>query len=83
MNAFCVRPPHCFFGCFRVAAITVPSVCVFDPRIYLVCGDVSISDDGRVLWVLLKCSKTDQFMRGVEVFIGTLGNDPSALCGNL
>ena len=34
-----------------------------------------ISDDGRVLRVRLKRSKTDQFMRGVKVFIGTTGND--------
>ena len=65
----------CFFGFFRAGEITVPSAPAFDARVHLAWGDVAISDDNRVLRVLLKRSKTDQFMRGVEVFIGATGND--------
>ena len=65
----------CFFGFFRAVEITVPSASTFDQRVHLAWGDVSISDDGRALRVRLKRSKTDQFMRGVEVFIGATGND--------
>ena len=65
----------CFFGFFRAAEITVPSTSTFDQRVHLAWGDVMISDDGRALRVHLKRSKTDQFMQGVEVFIGATGND--------
>ena len=65
----------CFFGFFRAAEITVPSVPAFDSRVHLAWGDVAISDDNRVLRVFLKRSKTDQFMRGAEVFIGATGDD--------
>ena len=65
----------CFFGFFRAAEITVPSTSAFNPTVHLAWGDVAISEDGRSVRVLLKRSKTDQFMRGVEVFIGVTGND--------
>ena len=64
-----------FFGFFRAAEITVSCTSAFDPRVHLAWGDITVSDDGRMLRILLKRSKTDQFMRGVEVFIGTTGND--------
>ena len=73
MNAFGGRLPHCVSSVFPGGRDY--SVCAFDPRMHLAWGDVSISDNGRALRVLLKRSKTDQFMRGVEVFVGTTGND--------
>ena len=65
----------CFFGFFRAGEITVPSVTAYDPAVHLSWGDVTISDDGRVLRVFLKRSKTDQYGRGVEVFIGSTADD--------
>lgn len=65
----------CFFGFFRSGEITVPSVSAFDERVHLSWGDVSISEDGRSLRVFLKRSKTDQLMRGTEVFIGATGDN--------
>ena len=47
----------------------------YDPAVHLSWGDVSISDDGRVLRVFLKRSKTDQYGRGVEVFMAATDND--------
>ena len=69
----------CFFGFFRSGEITVQSAGAFDPRVHLSWGDVSV--DGSVppskIRVFLKRSKTDQFGRGVEVFVGATGD---ALC---
>ena len=61
----------CFFGFFRAGEITT----AYDSAVHLSWGDVSISDDGRILRVFLKRSKTDQYGRGVEVFIGAMDND--------
>ena len=60
----------CFFGFFRAGEITAPSASAFDPRVHLAWGDVSISGNNQVLHVFLKRSKTDQYGRGTEVFIG-------------
>ena len=63
----------CIFGFFRAGEITVP--CASDTRINLSWGDVSIREDGRALRVFLKRSKTDQYERGTEVFIGSTGDE--------
>ena len=65
----------CFFGFFRAGEITVPGESTFDARFNLAWGDVSVSEDNRTLRVFLKRSKTDQLMRGTEVFIGATGDD--------
>ena len=65
----------CFFGFFRAGEITVPSASAFDARVHLAWGDVAISEDNLTLRVFLRRSKTDQFMRGIEVFIGSTGDD--------
>ena len=65
----------CFFGFFRAGEITVPAESAYDPAVHLSWGDVSISDDGRVLRLFLKRSKTDQYGRGVEVFMAATDND--------
>ena len=43
----------------------------FDAGAHLAWGDVSICEDGRTVRVFLKRSKTDQYGRGTEVFIGS------------
>ena len=65
----------CFFGFFRAGEITVPSAAAYDRATHLSWGDVCISQDGKVLRVFLKRSKTDQYGRGVEVFIGATDDD--------
>lgn len=65
----------CFVGFFRAGKITVPTASSYDPAIHLSWGDVSISEDRRRLRVFLKRSKTDQYGRGTEVFIGAMDDD--------
>ena len=62
----------CFFGFFRAGEITVPTLSSFDSQKHLAWGDVAINDPASpsTLQVHLKRSKTDQFGRGVNVFIG-------------
>ena len=60
----------CFFGFFRAGEITAPSASAFDPSVHLAWGVVYISGDNQVLRVFIKRSKTDQYGRGTEVFIG-------------
>ena len=66
----------CFFGFFRAGELTVPGTGTFDPAIHLAWGDVAIStDQPPVIRVFLKRSKTDQYGRGVAVYVGATGND--------
>ena len=66
----------CFFGFFRAGELTVPSVAAFDPAVHLAWGDVSVSDSRpHMIRVFLKRSKTDQFGRGVSIFLGPTGDD--------
>ena len=64
----------CFFGFFRAGELTVQTPTSFNPAVHLAWGDVSISADGQALRLFLKRSKTDQYGRGVEVFIGRTGD---------
>lgn len=67
----------CFFGFFRSREITVPSTTAFDAAVHLAWGDVAT--DGTtppsLVRVFLKRSKTDQFGRGAELFMGSTGNE--------
>ena len=62
----------CFFVFFRPAEIMVPNTSAFNLTVHLAWGNVAISEDGRSVRVLLKRSKMDQFMQGVE---GVTGNN--------
>ena len=53
----------------------MPVTAAFDPAVHLAWGDVSISEDGRLIRIFLKRSKTDQFGRGTEVFLGATGDE--------
>lgn len=65
----------CFLRFFCASEITVPTVSAFNETVHLSWSDVSVSKDGRTLRVLLKCTKTDQLMRGTKVYVGTTTND--------
>ena len=65
----------CFFGFFRAGEITVPNLAAFDASVNLAWGDVAVADTGEALQVWLKRSKTDQYGRGTEVFLGATGDD--------
>ncbi len=66
----------CFFGFLRSGEITVQSDSSFDPKCHLTFGDVSVDDivAPKLLRVHLKCSKTDPFRKGVDVFVGKMDN---------
>ena len=65
----------CFFGFFRAGEITVPSQNSFDSGRHLSWGDVAVDNPMHptMLRVKLKCSKTDQLGKGVEVYVGRTG----------
>lgn len=65
----------CFFGFFRAGEITIPSLTSFDNSRHLSWGDVSINNhlQPRMLKVHLKYSKTDQWGKGVDIYLGTTG----------
>ena len=67
----------CFFGFFRAGELTVPTATAFDAAVHLAWGDVAVdeADPPAMVRVFLKRSKTDQFGRGVEVFLGATGDD--------
>ena len=62
---------------FRAGKLMVFSPSAYNSAAHLSWGDISISEDGRMLRVFLKRSKTNQYGRGIEAFIGST-ND--ALC---
>ena len=74
---FWAAASSCFFGFFRAGEITVPSAAAFDAAVHLAWGDVStdsVTPPSKIRF-RLKRSKTDQFGRGVEVFVGATGDE--------
>ena len=64
-----------FFGFFRSGEITVSSLSAYDPSVSLSWGDVAVTADQQVMRVFLRRSKTDQYGRGTEVFLGATGDE--------
>ena len=64
----------CFFGFFRIGEITASA---FRVDSHLGYSDLAVDDSANptLLRVHLKVSKTDQFRRGMDVFVGSRGND--------
>jgi hypothetical protein len=65
-----------FFRFLRCAEFTAPSVKQFNPETHLCLRDISAHRvDGRVQTVALhlKVSKTDQFGKGVDIFLERTG----------
>ena len=63
------------FMFFQAGEITVPTALSYDAVVHLSRGDISVSEDHRMLHVFLKPSKIDPYGRGTEVFIGATDND--------
>ena len=47
----------------------------FDPVVHLSWGNVSINNVSQVVRIILKRSKTDQFERGTQVYLGATGDE--------
>ena len=67
----------CFFVFFRAGEITIPPSTSFNPVAHLAWGDVSMDGNSppRKVRVRLKRSKTDQYGRGVEVWLGATSDE--------
>ena len=63
----------CFFVFFQAGEITVPTETSFGPAVHLAWGDVGVTNNSpsRKIRIILKRSKTDQFGRGVAVWVGS------------
>ena len=67
----------CFFGFMRAGEITLPSEQSYDPEIHLNFSDIAIDNhkSPKLMKVRLKTSKTDQFRRGIDIYVGTTNTD--------
>ena len=65
-----------FFGFLRVSEFTIPGDSTYDPACHLSLNDIAVDSraNPRLLQLLLKQSKTDQFKQGVTVDLGATDN---------
>jgi integrase len=59
----------------RVSEYTSPTQQRYDPTINLTPGDITFTDNFRILCIRLKASKTDPFRLGVTVRLGATNDD--------
>ena len=66
----------CYFGFLRSGEVTVPSEAAYDGRAHLNADDVAVDDlaNPTVMKVTIKASKTDQFRKGVDIYVGRTRN---------
>ena len=66
----------CYYGFLRSGEITVPSETGYDSGVHLNMADISVdnAENPTVVKVKIKASKTDQFRKGVDLFIGRTYN---------
>ena len=66
----------CYYGFLRSGEIMVPSEAGYDGSVHLNAEDVSVdkSDNPTIVKVRIKASKTDQFRKGVDIFVGKTYN---------
>lgn len=72
----------CFFGFFRAGELTIPSLNADDQSKHLSWGDISV-DNTESPSILKVQSKTDQFRKGVDMYIGKTGCPICPLAGVL
>ena len=66
----------CYFGFLRSGEVTVPADTGYDKDVHLNMADISVDSikDPSVVRVRIKASKTDQFRKGVDIFVGRTNN---------
>ena len=66
----------CYFGFLRSGEITVPSEAAYDQSVHLNMSDIAIDSiaSPSSVRVSIKASKTDQFRRGVDIYVGKTNN---------
>ena len=67
----------CFFGFFRSGEITIPTLVAFNSSIHLSWGDVAVDsiESPTCARIHLKRSKCDQMGKGVDIYVGTTGDE--------
>ena len=62
----------CFFGFLRAGEITAPSDEAYEGDTHLSAADIAVDSTSNpsILKVHLKCSKTDPFRAGIDVYVG-------------
>ena len=67
----------CFFGILRAGELLMDRRSGFDPSQHLALEDVATDDKRQptMIQITLKHSKTDPFRKGVDIVVGTTGND--------
>lgn len=66
----------CYFGLLRLGEVTVPSDTGCDKDVHLSMADISVDSikNPSVVRARIKASKTDQFLKGVDIFVGQTEN---------
>jgi hypothetical protein len=66
-----------FFGFFRLGELLLDSPTAFNPTLHLAWGDVAVDDpsEPKMVKIHLKQSKTDQFGKGSDIFLGRTNNE--------
>ena len=62
----------CYFGFLRAGQLTVPSEAAYEKGVHLNMEDMAVDSisSPSVVRARIKASKTDQFRRGVDIFVG-------------
>ena len=66
----------CYFGFLRSGEVTVPSEAAYDSSVHLNISDIAVDsiDAPSTIKLRIKASKTDQFRKGVDIFLGRTHN---------
>lgn len=67
----------CYFGFLRSEEITVPSESAYDKAVHLNRADLAVDRvaNPSIIKVTIKASKTDQFRKGVDIYVGRTNNE--------
>ena len=66
----------CYFGFLRSGEVTVPSEASYDSSVHLNMADIAIdnAESPSTVKITIKASKTDQFRKGVDIYLGRTHN---------
>ena len=66
----------CYFGFLRSGEVTVPSEASYDSSAHLNMADIAIdnAESPSTVKIRIKASKTDQFRKGVDIYLGRTHN---------
>ena len=67
----------CYFSFLRSGEITIPSEAAYDKAVHLNMEDIVVDNvvNPSTVKVVMKASKTDQFRKGVDIYLGRTHNE--------